>query len=78
MSGRSYALKPASLDIIARKPARADLGMLLQRARGAVAAWCRVGRERIELLDSSARVLRDIGLARADTSAQRERVFWRV
>jgi uncharacterized protein YjiS (DUF1127 family) len=78
MSGRSYALKPASLDAIARKPARVDLGVLLQQAHGAFVAWCRVGRERIELLDASARVLRDIGLTRADSGASRERVFWRI
>jgi uncharacterized protein YjiS (DUF1127 family) len=83
MSGRSIALKPASLaaitrGAIARRPARADLAVLLQRARGAIATWRRVSRERIELLDSSAHMLRDIGLARAESSTARDRIFWRV
>jgi uncharacterized protein YjiS (DUF1127 family) len=76
MSGRSIALKPASLDAIARKPSRADLGALLQRARSTIAAWRRVSQERVALLDASARVLDDIGLSRADSGAVR--VFWRV
>ena len=70
MSGRIYALKPASLEAISRRSidreqACADLAALMQRGGAALAAWWRISRERFELMDLSERARRDIGLSRA-------------
>ena len=91
MSGRIYALKPASLEAISRRAisrgaisrgaidreqACADLAALMQRGSAALAAWWRIGRERFELLDLSEYSLRDIGISRA--TVVRDRAFWKV
>ena len=78
MSGRFYALKPASLDAISRKPARADLGARLSRLRAAFAAWRRDGREHAALVALSERQLLDVGLMRSEVAAAHDRVFWRI
>jgi uncharacterized protein YjiS (DUF1127 family) len=78
MSGRLYALKPASLDAISRKPARTDLGALLGRVRAAFAEWRRDGREHAALVALSERQLLDVGLTRSEIVAAHDRVFWRV
>jgi uncharacterized protein YjiS (DUF1127 family) len=81
MSGRIYALKPASLEAISRRAidreqACADLAALMQRGSAALAAWWRISRERFELLDLSEHSLRDIGLSRA--TVVRDRAFWKA
>ena len=78
MSGRFYALKPASLGAIARKPARDDRGGLLHRLRAAYDAWRRDGREHAALVALSERQLLDVGLTRSEVAAAHDRVFWRV
>src|SRR5262249_55122697 len=80
MSGRFYALKPASLDAISRKPARADLRARLSRLRAAFAARGLGGRDRehAALVALSERQLLDVGLLRSEVAAAHDRVFWRI
>ena len=83
MSGRTYALSPASLGAIKskatdREQACADLAVLMQRGAAALALWWRISRERFDLMDLSAHSLRDIGLARVAAAGRCDRAFWKV
>lgn len=55
-----------------------DLAWRLRRAAGLLLTWHARARQRRQLLALDDRMLRDIGLTRADVLAESSKPFWRL